>query len=185
MTVQIRNACCFPVFPEAQNQPESQKNKKQRKVAEACCPVWVKRLHIHTSSVPAKKSLFVSGEFLLQYRAVRPPPLSDHAHPHHPDRARHCGKIWYKSSGLGGNAWSQIRLAHYHNTTRIKAGRLLHGHWKDITVCNRGCLGCVSDKTQTRLKADEFVSSLKNIPHQTVWIKLRNGSRNKIAVSLT
>lgn len=141
-------------------------------------------LHIHTSSVPAKKSLFVSGEFLLQYQAVRSPPPSNHVHPHHLDRARHCGEIWYKSSGLGGNAWSQIRLAHYHNTTRIKAGRLLHGHWKDITVCNRGCLGCVRNKTNT-IKADEFVPSLKNIPLQTVRIKLRNNSWNKIAISLT
>lgn len=43
---------------------------KQR---EASFHELMKRLNILFSSVAAKKSLFVSGEFLLRYRAVRPP----------------------------------------------------------------------------------------------------------------
>lgn len=49
---------------------------KQREAAGACLSVWVKRPRIHFYSVASKKSLFVSGEFLLRYRAVQPPPPS-------------------------------------------------------------------------------------------------------------
>lgn len=78
-------------------------------VNQSCCAVQVKQPHTHVDSVAVKKGFFVSGEFLLRYRAVSA--IYHRARLNGLDRAKRCGKVRYKSSGLCGDAWPQIRPA--------------------------------------------------------------------------
>lgn len=72
MTVCIRKSVLF----DCTDSTWINTKELHKSVAEVCCPVGErkKKTHIHISSTSTKKRSFVSGEFLLQYRAVQPPP---------------------------------------------------------------------------------------------------------------
>ena len=91
VTALMWNECRLSEFPADYKQPEPPGETKGRQRRPVVPSEW-KRLSAHISSVAAKKSLFVSGEFQPRYRAARPPTAVGPAQPW----VRHCGKVWYE-----------------------------------------------------------------------------------------
>lgn len=94
-----------------QSKPNPNHQDKDREAVEACCSTeWKDYMHTFPLWLQRKASLFqVSFCFGIEPSSLQPPPPGS---PCHPDRVRHCGKVQYKSSGPGGDAWPQIRPAH-------------------------------------------------------------------------
>lgn len=118
-----------------------------------CWSEWMKRLNAQKE----KPLCFRWVSASVSSRPASTPPSIQL--PSHSDRARHCGKVWYKSSGPSGDAWPQIRAAHCLNASisNSKDQGWQVTAWKEITVCK-----CVWGKLPTTrsLTADEFVSCL-------------------------
>lgn len=83
---------------------------------------WMKSLNVLISSVAAKKSLFVSGEFLLRYRAVR---ASTPIHPAH--------AVTLREWGIVGRDDINVLDRHSHKSNRLPGG-IKASRWEEI-VC--------------------------------------------------